>query len=215
MPHNEPFVFNTERRLVELCGLKACNLSEMLRGLQEVPGSSIFYHTHHLYVEHHFERPVFYNGFALWVHEALGEETLAKKLAAIDLLTFTSIRELRQVFIDRVENHLRVAERPLRECAPGSELHFCKSKSFVMPTGIVALDVKEFFAKLSFVSNLSLYFHLFEARLRLERPTNDFSFWLLGRGEEDLAIAIDHLDPYRMTLDELKQAIVDLGAGYR
>ncbi|MBM3789972.1 MAG: hypothetical protein FJW35_06425 [Acidobacteria bacterium] len=210
MSHSEPFVFNTERRLVESCGIAARNLGELLRGLPEVPGSSVFYHTHCLYLEHHFEKPSCYNQFSLWVGDALREETLAEKLGAIDLLSFTSIRQLRQAIIDRVEDHLRGAERPLRECPPGDEFRFCKSKSFIMPTGIVACDVPDFIAKLHSVTNMSLYFHLFEAPLRLERPTNDFSFWLLGRGEEDMAIAIDRLDFYRMTLEELRSAIFDL-----
>lgn len=208
MPHREPFIFNTERRLVELCGIRARDLSGLRRALEEVPGSSIFYHTHHLYLEHHFEKPVFYNQFALWVYEALQEEALAEKLGAIDLLAFTSIRQLRQAIIQRIDSHMSSVGYAPRECPYGNEFFFCKSKSFVMPTGIVAHDVPDFISKLPQVTNLSLYFHFYEARLRLERPTNDFSYWLLGRGEEDLAIAIDTLNPYSMTLDELKEAIV-------
>ncbi len=214
MPHKEPFVFNTEHRLVELCGVTASSLQELLQSLKEVPGSSIFYHTHHLYLEHHFEKPVFYNQFALWVNEALQEEALAERLGTIDLLAFPSIRQLREAIVQRIECHLAETPQGPRACAPGNEFHFCRSKSFVMPTGIVARDVAEFVARLPQVTVSSLYFHFFEARLRLERPTNDFSFWLLGRGEEDLAIAIDRLNPYSMTLDELKAAIVDLCAQY-
>jgi hypothetical protein len=61
------------------------------------------------------------------------------------------------------------------------------------------------------VSNVSLYFHFFEARLRLDRKTNDFSYWLEQQGARDLAGAIDRLDPYIMTLDELRSRIVDIG----
>jgi len=212
MPHKEPFVFNTERRLVELCGIKATNLKSLAQALYQVPGSSIFYHTHHLYLEHHFEKPVFYNQFALWVHDALQEEALAEGLGTIDLLAFTSIRQLRKAIVDKIEPYLSASDRPSRECPPWDEFHFCKSKSFIMSTGIVAKDVPDFVQKLPSVTNSSLYFHFFEARLRLERPTNDFSLWLLGRGEEGLAIAIDQLNPYSMTLDELKRDIVDLCA---
>jgi hypothetical protein len=214
MPHNEPFVFNTERRVVELCGVKVRNLDELLKALREVPGSSIFFHTHHLYLKHHFEKPVFYNQFALWVHEALRDEALAEKLGTIDLLAFTAIRQLREAIIQKIERHMSEIGYTPRECPAESALHFCRSKSFVMPTGIVARDVPEFVAKLPLVTHLSIYFHFFEARLRLERPTNDFSFWLLGRGEEEMAIAIDGLNPYAMTLNELKQAIVSLCGNY-
>lgn len=209
-----PFIFHTERRLVELTGLKARNLPELVSILHHVPGSSIFYHTHHQYLSHHFEKPVFYNDFALWVSQALQEARLAEKLAAIDLLSFTSIRQLREAIITTIENHLRTGGRPQRDCPPGEELHFSKSKSFIMPTGITAQDAPDFFAKLPNVTNTSLYFHFFEARLRLERPTNDFSAWLRGLGHEKMAAALDRIDPYILTLDELKIEIIKLGKKY-
>ncbi|MGH7596716.1 MAG: DUF5752 family protein [bacterium] len=215
MPHTQPFIFYTERRLVALTGVNAKNLPELLAGLREVSGASIFYHTHHQYLSHHFEKPVFYNNFARWISEALQEQRLAEQLAAIDLLTFTTIRQLREAIIAMIESYLRENGGRSRECPAGDEFHFCKSKSFIMPTGIVAQDVPDFFSKLPQVSNISLYFHFFEARLRLERPTNDFSRWLAGCGEEKLAKALDKLDPYIMTLDELKDEMVQLGKKYQ
>jgi hypothetical protein len=175
MPCTQPFIFHTERRLVSLTGLRAKNLHELLSALREVSGSSIFYHTHQQYLSHHFEKPLFYNDFALWVSHALQEERLAEKLAAIDLLAFTSIRQLREAIIAVIETYLDENGGRIRDCPPGDEFHFCKSKSFIMPTGIVAHEVPEFFNKLPQVTNISMYFHFFEARLRLERPTNDFS----------------------------------------
>lgn len=215
MNKRTPFAFYTERRLVALTGLKAKNLPELLSALREVSGSSIFYHTHHQYLSHHFEKPVFYNDFALYVSQALQEERLAEKLAAIDLLAFTTIRQLRDAIIATIEAYLRENRGRVRDCPPGDEFHFCKSKSFIMPTGIVASDVPDFFTKLPQITNISLYFHFFEARLRLERPTNDFSQWLYGCGEDKLARAIDKIDPYIMTLDELKGEIIELGKKYQ
>jgi hypothetical protein len=215
MPNANPFVFYTERRLVALTGLKAKNLPELLHCLNEVSGSSIFNHTHHQYLSHHFEKPVFYNDFARWISEALQEQRLAEQLAAIDLLTFTTIRQLREAIVATIETYLKENGGRSRECPPGDEFRFCKSKSFIMPTGIVASSVPDFFTKLPHVTNVSLYFHFFEARLRLERPTNDFSLWLADRGEKVLAQTIDQLDPYIMTLDELKDEIIKLGKKYQ
>ena len=73
---NAPFVFYTERRLVVLTGRKARNLEELLSHLYQVSGSSVFYHTHYLYLIHHFEKPRFYNEFANWVSHALQEERI-------------------------------------------------------------------------------------------------------------------------------------------
>ena len=211
MNHTEPFVFYTERRLVALTGLRASNLDQLLGNLRDVPGSSIFYHTHQMYLSHHFETPAFTNDFALWVSEALQEGALGEKLAAIDLLSFTSVRALREAAVATIEGYVEEIGRRRRECPPGDEFHFCRSKSFIMRTGLIARDPKEFFQVLPQVTNVSLFFHFFEARLRLGRPTNDFSQWLVWRGEERLAKSIDALDPYSMTLDEFKERIVALG----
>src|SRR6266404_6986149 len=129
---NAPFVFYTERRLVVLTGRKARNLEELLSHLYQVSGSSVFYHTHYLYLIHHFEKPRFYNDFANWVSSALQEEGLAERLAAIDLLAMTSIRELREAMLATMRNHL-AGGAARRECPPGAEFHFCEAQSFIMP----------------------------------------------------------------------------------
>jgi hypothetical protein len=210
-PRADPFIFYTERRLVALTGRKARNLTELLDHLRQVPGSSVFYHTHYLYLTHHFEKPRFYNEFAEWVSEALQEKRLAEQLAAIDLLSITSIRELREALVAPIEKHIQPGARAERNCPPGDEFHFCEANSFIMPTGLVAHDVPEFFKQVACVTNACLHFHFFEARLRLGRPTNDFSQWLLAAGEPRLARAVDRLQPYSMTLDELKGRIVRIG----
>jgi hypothetical protein len=211
----EPFVFHTERRLVVLTGRKASNLEELLYHLRQVSGSCVFYHTHVAYLTQHFERPRFYNELANWVSHALQEERLAERVAAIDLLAITSIRELREAIAVTIEKHLEAGAGTPRQCPPGDEFHFCEAKSFIMPTGQVADDIPRFFRTIEQVSNTCLHFHFFEARLRLERPTNDFSLWLRGLGETRLARRIDRLNPYAMTLDELKHEIVKVGRRHR
>ena len=205
-----PFHFYTERRLVQLTGIKASNLAELLVELKEAPGSSIFYHTHHRFLSHHFQKPLVYNDFAGWASAAAQAETLSEKLGILDLRQFTSIRQLRETIVSLVEDYVQEANGQLRNCLPGHEFHFCKSKSFIMPTGIVAVDPAELAAKLAAITNVSLYFHFVEARLRMERTTNDFSQWLRAWGLDALADEIDAIDPYSLTLDELKAAIVNL-----
>ncbi len=207
----EPFRFYTERRLVELTGLNARTLPQLLAILREVPGASVFYHTHQRFLSHHFEKPMVYNDFAVWVGEALLESALAEQLAAIDMFSFTSIRQIREALLRVIEIHARTGGGRMRECPEGDEFHFCKSRSFVMPLGTAADSVPDFFAALPALTNNSLYFHFFESRLRLEHATNDFSQWLEAHGEAGLARAINALDPYALSLDELKSEIIELG----
>src|SRR5271169_6259309 len=117
-----PFVFHTERRLVVLTGRKAVNLPELLCHLRQVSGSCVFYHTHVAYLAKHFEKPRFYNEFANWASHALQEE----RLAAIDLLAVTSIRDLREALTTTMQKHLDAETKTRRECPPGDEFHFCE-----------------------------------------------------------------------------------------
>jgi len=210
----EPFVFRTEARLVVLTGRRARNLPELLDQLTQVSGSCIFYHTHYLYLVQHFVKPRFYNDFANWASHSLQEERLAEQLAAIDLLAITSIRELRESIIATLRKHLERSPNMNRECRTGDEFHFCEAKSFIMTAGPAARDPAEFFEQIPKVSNACIHFHCFEARLRLEKTTNDFSQWLTAAGESSIAKKIDKLNPYAMTLDELKMSIAKLGRGH-
>lgn len=215
METGEPFIFHTERRLVRLTGRKARTLPELLGHLRDVSGASIFYHTHHLYLSHHFERPPFYNDFALWASRAMLERALAEKLAAVDLLEFTTIRDLREKIIQIIEDHVAISGDGNRYAPRGEEFHFCESQSFIMPTGIVAADARELFEKLPHLTTISLFYHFMEAPLRLGRRTNDFSVWLTGIGEVRLAKRIEALNPYIMTLDQLKMKIIHIGTSQR
>lgn len=207
-----PFRFYTELRLVQLTGLKARTIRQLLMHLHKVPGSSIFYHTHQRLLEHNFEKPVVHNDFALWVADALQDEALGEKLAFIDLREFTTLRQLREAIIGVIEKHLsQLGSERLRHCPPGQEFHFRRSKSFVMSNGLVANSVEDFFNLLPSISNPSLYFHFLESRLRLGLQTNDFSLWLESRGRPELARAINSLNPYASTLDELKADIISFG----
>jgi hypothetical protein len=51
---------------------------------------------------------------------------------------------------------------------------------------------------------------MFEARMRLGVPDNDFSAWLRSIKEERLADEISRLDPYNMTLDNLRKKIIKM-----
>ena len=211
MTTQQSFIFDTELHLVVLTGIQVRTLVGLRAELHNVPGSSIFLHTHQDYLAHDIQRGHHANDFARWVSGALREEALAEKLAAIDLLAFTSIRELRLALIDTIDEYLTALDRPASECRPEEAFHFCRSRSFVLPTGLVAGNVDDFFRKVASISNASLYFHFFEARLRLGRQTSDFSRWLSDQGRADLAAEIDKLNPYTRTLDELRRDIVRLG----
>lgn len=204
------FNFYTRLNLTELLGIKAKNLSELLEGLKSVPGSSIYYHTHRFLQQHHFLSPEPPNDFAYWVSNILQEEKVGEQLAAVDIIQFNKIRDLREKFISTIEKYLK--RNPVfREAPADSEFYFMKSVTFIIPTQYSANNLAEFLQALKKISIHSLYFHIFEARLRLEKGNNDFSNWLeIELKETELAKVIAKLDPYTQTLESLRQKIINL-----
>lgn len=208
----QPFRFFTQLHLSELTGLRAANLRQLLKIIKDVPGSVIYHHTHHYLAQHHYLSPEPPNDFAYWVREVLGDEVLGERLASIDTVAYPTIRALREKIIHTLEEHLESDPLArLRIASEGEEFHFIKSVSFIFPTEFSVYDLREFLEALKRVSINSIYFHIFEARIRLEKPTNDFSYWLqTSLGEESLAKEIEALDPYTYTLEGLRSAIIKM-----
>lgn len=204
-----PFYFCTRLILRELTGKRARNLKELLKLIKRVPGSVIYNHTHQFLQQHIYLSPEPPNDFAYWVREFLKEDELAEQLTSIDTCEFVTIRGLRDAIAKTIQEHLAKTKGPVRNVHEGSEFNFIKSCSFVIPTPYVANDLREFLECIQRISIYSIYFHIFEARLRLERGTNDFSFWLgTSLRETELAEEIAHLDPYTYTLEELRGELI-------
>lgn len=208
----EPFIFFTRLHLRELTGLRASNLKQLVNLLKTVPGSAVYHHTHHFLQQHQYLSPEPPNDFAYWVNGVLGEERLGEMLAAIDTIQYSTIRALREKIIATIEEYLNSHPTAnLRFASEGEEFHFIKAVSFVLPTPYVVRDLKEFMDALKMVTIDSIYFHIFESKLRLEKETNDFSRWIEDwLGDKDLADEIAGLDPYTYTLEGLREKIMGL-----
>jgi uncharacterized membrane protein YecN with MAPEG domain len=204
----EPFRFFNRVHLTELTGLKAKNLKELADVLQNASDSIIYYHTHHFLEEHHYLTPEPANDFAVWVSDALGDDVLGEKLANIDAFEFPTLSALRERIVNVIAEYISL-EPELRRAQAGREFYFMKSVSVVSPTPYAARDLREFVEALRKLSLGSLYFHIFESRLRLGRLTNDFSVWLEDSlGERELGQEIAKLDPYSYTLEGTRSLLI-------
>jgi len=203
------FQFFSSLDLTLLTNRRARDLAELLEHLRVVPGSVIYFHTHHFLVQHQYLSPEPPNDFAYWVTNVLQEDWLGEQLAAIDLIQFRSIRALRDRIIEVIENYLN-QRKELRVAPEGEEFHFRESVSFIVPTTHVAHNLAEFADCMEQIGFGSLSFHFFSSRLRLERGEDDFSDWCRTLGEQDLARTIARLDPYTYTLDGLRREVVRL-----
>lgn len=212
MEAKRPFRFSTRLHLSELTGLRASNLSQLLDCIRNVPGSSIYYHTHAFLQQYQYLVPEPPHDFAYWVSEVLGEVELGEQLAGIDPLAYSKIHELQEKIAQTIEVYLQDnVFAKLRFARRNEEFNFIKTISFVLPTNFTAYDLREFMEALKKITIDSIYFHIFEARLRLQKPTNDFSIWIEeSLGDKQLAERIARLDPYSRTLEDLRGAIIKI-----
>ncbi len=211
----QPFTFYTRLHLQELTGRRTRDLKGLLEGVREVSGSVIYHHTHRFLQQHQFLSPEPPNDFAYWVTEVLGEHKLGEELASIDTIRFSSIRALRNRLAHTIEKHIRYMEKTgagqFRVSSREEQFHFIKTISFVFPTPYVARNLLEFVKILKNVTINSIYFHVFEAKLRLEKGVNDFSYWIdTSLADPKLAQELARLDPYTYTLEGLRTKIINL-----
>src|SRR3989339_323047 len=204
-----PFRFYSQAHLVKVLGQKAHNIGELLEGIKTVPGSSIYYHTHRFLQQHHYLSPEPPNDFAYWVGNILNQAKLSEAIASVDTISFMKIESLRQAFIEVITAHAS-SRHDTAMCTEGQEFYFRSCQTFVFPTNHEAGNLHEFLDQIQKVTVHSLYFHMFEAPLRLKKEGSDFVAWFKGIGEEDLAQKLARLDPYTMTLEGLRKRIAEL-----
>lgn len=211
MNENEPFYFFTRQNLIYLTGRKAKNLKELFICIKETPSSSIYYHTHHYLQQYEFLSPEPPNDFAYWIKNVYQDNTLAELVASMDLRTFKRLRDIRSRLIEIIEEVIDSEGFTDRNVPKGMEFHFMKAQTFIFPTKILAKNLVEFKESLYKVSLSSIYFHMFESRLRLESDLCDFSIWLKDSlGEAKLAKEFNSLDPYTHTLERLRSKLIML-----
>jgi len=206
----EPFRFYTRKHLSELTGYRAATLQELRDTIKKVSGSCVYHHTHRFLQQHQHISPEPPNDFAYWITDVLGEDELGEKISSIDIIQFSTIRSLREKIVKTIDEYFKVKpSAKLKFAHPGEEFYFIKSVSFVLPTNYSVYTLSEFIDVLHKITIDSIYFHIFEARLRLEKADNDFSNWIEHSiGNQKLADEISRLDPYTYTLEDLRRTII-------
>lgn len=212
MQAKDAFRFYTRLILSELTGLRASTLKTLAELIRTVPDASIYHHTHRFLQQHQYLSPEPPNDFAYWVSNVLGERELGERLSSIDTMQFNTIAGLREKIAKTIEEYLKeVPDTGARRAGHNEAFHFIKSVSFIIPTDYTVSDLKGFSEILKQITIDSIYFHIFEARLRLGKGENDFSNWMRSSlGDKKLADDISRLDPYAYTLEELRMKVIEL-----
>lgn len=209
-PAKDPFWFRECFLMPMPIGTKVVNLRELLRALREVSDSVLYYHMMQSRLAVSQPTMEFPNEFALWAAVALQDSALAEKLSSFDPLNYDNLGQVRQAIVDILEEYMW--DLPYVPWArSGFEFHFCEASTVVIRSEIVANTLREFCQALNKVGLDSMYYHFFEARWRLKKPIDDFSYWIETNFDlPELVAAIRGIDLYFYNLREIRNTLLDL-----
>lgn len=190
-------------------GKSARTLRELRDHLQTIHPDSIYYHFWSIQLRPLFDNPDYKNDFAAWAREGLNDKTLAEKLAMIDPDEFSNIEELRRELIEIIEERIDQTEGIFFSQAD-KQFFFNRSQLIVIDTRIAVNHPSEFINIIPKLSSGAIFYHFIDSRRRTHTSKDDFSLWLESFGDEfnDLINKISDIDPYFLSLIELKEALV-------
>lgn len=206
-----PFEFRECISLVKSTGKKAKTLREMRELIAVIGEESIYYHTYQYYLKRQVIE--YNNDFAHWAGQSLEERALSEYLSNVDHFSFKDMDELRKALLKVIDDYLEQFPEP-REVMPGNEFYFNEAIILVFPAGLRASNLAEFFIAIKYIDAPCVYYHFYEARIRLRRGIDDFSKWVEDElGRKDLAVKIRSIDPLMHTLDEVREDVAEMVEG--
>ena len=201
----EPFVFRQCVNILKATGRKANSLRRMRNEIALVSDESIYHHAYHYFLKEHLME--YTNDFAHWAGEALEERALAEQLSNIDPYDFKSIIDLRKEFLNVIDRYLERFPEP-REVIAGDEFYFNETITIIYPAGVWVKNLAEFLMVLKYINAGSIYFHFYEARIRLGSGIDDFSQWIShSAGKKELAERIRSIDLFMHNIEEIREYI--------
>ena len=205
MEEIRPFEFKQCVNLIKSTGLKARNLRELRERTAVVSGESIFHHTYQYFLK---GRVLEYtNDFAHWAGESLEERALSEHLSNVDPYAFKNIEDLRMELLNVIDGYLKNFPEP-REAMPGDEFYFNETVTLTSPLGIKAKNLAEFLIAIKYVDAAAIYYHFYEARVRL--GVDDFSKWLEDSlDKKEVAERIRGIDPFMHSIEEIRKHIYE------
>jgi hypothetical protein len=204
----EPFEFRQCISVLKATGRKAINLRELRNSLSIISDECIFHHTYQYFLKGHVLE--YTNDFAHWAGESLEERALSEHLSNIDPYDYKNIKDLRNELLAVIDEYIGKFPEP-REAMPGDEFCFNETITLVFPAGIRAKNLAEFLTAIKYVDGGSIYYHFFEARIRLGGGIDDFSRWIEDvLGKKELVEKIRAIDPFMHNLEGIREYIVEV-----
>jgi hypothetical protein len=207
---DHPFLFTGCWELRQMLGRSARDERQLLEAIEEVPLDSIYYHTHGFFLRHKYIAGPYPNDFATWAAIQVRDRVLGEKLGVLDPYEFKDVESLRSAIVTILEEHLsrlQIIPRVIYE----EPFHFMQSRIITVSTGLESLTLTEFREMLASADASVIYYHTFEAILRLGRRKGDFAIWIEEQLDlPELAGKITRLDPYMTSLESIRHRIIKL-----
>lgn len=204
----EPFEFKQCVSILVSTGKKAKDLHELRDIIAIISDESIFHHTYQYFLKGHILE--YTNDFAQWAGESLEERALAEHLSNIDPYEFRDIKDLKEKIIFVIDEYLKKFPEP-RKVASGDEFYFNETITIVFPVGIKAKNLAEFLTAIKFIDTGCIYYHFYEARMRLGDGIDDFSRWIEDAFEKkELASKIRSIDPFIYNIEEIRRRLLEV-----
>lgn len=205
MEEIKTFEFKQCISILKSTGKKASNLRELRDALSAVSDESIFHHTYQYFLKGHILE--YTNDLAHWAGESLEERALAEHLSNIDPYDFGTTSEMRRELLRVVDDYLERFPEP-REAMTGDEFYFNETVTFIFPISLKVKNLAEFLIAVKYVDPASIYYHFYEARVRL--GMDDFSAWIDHvLGKRELAEKIRGIDLFMHSVEGIREHIIE------
>jgi hypothetical protein len=209
----DPFFFTGCWELREMLGRSARDEQQLLEAIEEIPLDSLSYHTHSFFLRHQYIAGPYPNDFATWAAIQVRDRVLGEKLGILDPYDFENLEALRTEIVNIIDEHLSQLQITPRVIY-GEPFHFMQSRIIEVPTGLEARTLTEFKNILATVDASAVYYHNFEAILRLGRRMGDFALWIEEQLHlPELAQKISRIDFYMASLESVRHQILKLCGG--
>jgi hypothetical protein len=204
----EPFEFKQAVSISKSTGKKVDSIHGLRDMISEVSNESIFHHTCQYFLKEHILG--YTNDFAQWAGESLEERALAERLSNVDPYSFKSITGTRKELLRVIDDHIRDFPEP-RCVLTGEEFYFNETITLIFPVGVKVHNLAEFLVALRHVEAGCIYFHFYEARIRLGKGVDDFSRWFMhSLNRKKLARNIRKIDPFMHNTERTREHIIEM-----
>lgn len=183
--------------------------------METVHTGSIYYHFWGRLLRPRFDNPEYNNDFAVWAYHGLNDAPLAERLSIIDPTDFSDLESLRKQLLEVIEERLDEIEHVPWSKAD-QQFNFIRSQIVVFDTRRVIREPSELASAIPNVSAGSIFYHFIDSRRRTTESIDDFRTWLhsFGSPYADLTEQLGDLDPYFVSLTELRAQLASLFANY-